>query len=197
MIIWVLGIQFEQFIKFSYSNPIIFNNIDLILFNLQQEINEKHMTLDERLKIFNEYFHYKERPELHEFEISPEKIAYRNEALRSGDRNLYLKYLTEKYADKLEKEMERYDLAAQNLVKVDRDSANELFNSFQVNMLKSDISFLDNDAIYTMYKVSPESIELLLEGYREDLIDVFVPINEVFQNGRKEIYLDKTGIYAN
>ena len=64
MIIWVLGIQFEQFIKFSYSNPIIFNNIDLILFNLQQEINEKHMTLDERLKIFNEYFHYKERPEL-------------------------------------------------------------------------------------------------------------------------------------
>lgn len=64
-------------------------------------------------------------------------------------------------------------------------------------MLKSDISFLDNDAIYTMYKVSPESIELLLEGYREDLIDVFVPINEVFQNGRKEIYLDKTGIYAN
>ena len=154
------------------------------------------MTLDERLDKFNEHFHFKEQPELYDFDISPEKTAYRNEALRTGDRDLYLNYLTNKYSDKLDKEMESFDLSAKNLVKIERDSANELFKRYQVNILKSDISFLDDDAIYSMYIVDPEKMDYLLEGYREDLIDVFAPIDEVFPNGRNEIYLDKSGIYS-
>ncbi len=154
------------------------------------------MTLDERLDKFNEYFQYKKQPELYDFDLSPEKIAYRNEALRTGDRDLYLNYLTNKYSDKLDKEMESFDLSAKNLVKIERESANELFKRYQVNILKSDISFLDDDAIYSMYIVDPEKMDYLLEGYREDLIDVFAPIDEVFPNGRNEIYLDKSGIYS-
>ncbi len=154
------------------------------------------MTLDERLEKFNEHFHYKEQPELFEFDMSPEKIAYRNEALRTADRDLYLKYLTNRYSEKLQKEMQSFDLSAKNLVKIDKASAIELFKRYEVNLLKSDISFLEEDAIYNMYKVSPKSIEFLLEGYREDLIDVFAPIDEVFQNGRNEIYLDKSGVYS-
>lgn len=155
------------------------------------------MTLTERLNIFENHFKFKEQPELYEFEISPEKIAYRNEALRNGDRDLYLNFLTERYADKLEKEMESFDNVAKNLVKIDRDSARNLFKSYEVNLLKSDISFLEEDAIFSMYKVNPESIEVLIDGYREDLIDVFAPINDVFNNGRSEIYLDKSGIFSN
>ncbi|WP_099368079.1 hypothetical protein [Sphingobacterium sp. 1.A.4] len=154
------------------------------------------MTLKERLEKFNVHFQYKEQPELYDFDLSPEKIAYRNEALRTGDRDLYLNYLTDKYSDKLDKEMESFDLSAKNLVKIERDSANELFKRYQVNILKSDISFLDDDAIYSMYIVDPEKMDYLLEGYREDLIDVFAPIDEVFPNGRNEIYLDKSGIYS-
>lgn len=154
------------------------------------------MTLNERLNRFNEHFNYKEQPELYEFEISPEKIAYRNEALRTGDRELYFKYLSEKYEDKIKKEMESFDLSAKNLVKINKESAESLFDEYQINLLKSDISFLDDDAIYSMYKVNPETIDILLEGYRDDVIDVFVPPCEVFHNGRKEIYLDKTGVFS-
>ncbi|WP_099369582.1 hypothetical protein [Sphingobacterium sp. 1.A.5] len=155
------------------------------------------MPLNERLTRFNEHFHYKEQPELYEFEISPEKIAYRNEALRTGDRELYFKYLSEKYEDKIKKEMESFDLSAKNLVKINKESAENLFDEYQINLLKSDISFLDDDAIYSMYKVNPETIDILLEGYRDDLIDVFVPPREVFYNSRKEIYLDKSGVFSN
>lgn len=155
------------------------------------------MTLKERLTRFNEHFNYKEQPELYEFEISPEKIAYRNEALRTGDRELYFKYLSEKYEDKIKKEMESFDLSAKNLVKINKESAENLFDEYQINLLKSDISFLDDDAIYSMYKVNPETIDILLEGYRDDLIDVFVPPRELFYNGRKEIYLDKSGVFSN
>lgn len=155
------------------------------------------MTLNERLTRFNEHFNYKEQPELYEFEISPEKIAYRNEALRTGDRELYFKYLSEKYEDKIKKEMESFDLSAKNLVKIDKKAAENIFDEYQINLLKSDISFLDDDAIYSMYKVNPETIDILLEGYRDDVIDGFVPPREVFHNGRKEIYLDKTGVFSN
>ena len=155
------------------------------------------MTLNERLNRFNEHFNYKEQPELYEFEISPEKIAYRNEALRTGDRELYFKYLSEKYEDKIKKEMESFDLSAKNLVKIDKKAAENIFDEYQINLLKSDISFLDDDAIYSMYKVNPETIDILLEGYRDDVIDGFVPPREVFHNGRKEIYLDKSGVFSN
>ena len=155
------------------------------------------MTLNERLTRFNEHFNYKEQPELYEFEISPEKIAYRNEALRTGDRELYFKYLSEKYEDKIKKEMESFDLSAKNLVKIDKKAAENIFDEYQINLLKSDISFLDDDAIYSMYKVNPETIDILLESYRDDVIDGFVPPREVFHNGRKEIYLDKTGVFSN
>jgi len=158
---------------------------------------KKYMTLEERLKHFDSHFHYNERPELFGFDISPERIAYRNEALRKGDRELYSKYLTGKYAKQLEKEMESFDLAAKNLVRIGKDDASLLFNDYQVNLLKSDISYMDDDAIYSMYKVSPESIEYLLENYQEDLIDGFVPLEEAFLNGRKEIFLDKSGILSN
>ncbi len=155
------------------------------------------MTLNERLTRFNEHFNYKEQPELYEFEISPEKIAYRNEALRTGDRELYFKYLSEKYEDKIKKEMESFDLSAKNLVKIDKKAAENIFDEYQIKLLKSDISFLDDDAIYSMYKVNPETIDILLEGYRDDVIDGFVPPREVFHNGRKEIYLDKSGVFSN
>jgi len=155
------------------------------------------MTLNERLTRFNEHFNYKEQPELYEFEISPEKIAYRNEALRTGDRELYFKYLSEKYEDKIKKEMESFDLSAKNLVKIDKKAAENIFDVYQINLLKSDISFLDDDAIYSMYKVNPETIDILLESYRDDVIDGFVPPREVFYNGRKEIYLDKSGVFSN
>jgi len=155
------------------------------------------MTLEERLKYFDNHFHYNQRPELFAFDISPERIAYRNEALRRGDREIYAKYLAEKYAKQLEKEMESFDLTAKKLVKISKDEASKLFEKYQVNLLKSDISFMDNDAIYSMYKADPESIGFLLESYREELIDGFVPIEEAFINGRQEIFLDKSGILSN
>ena len=67
----------------------------------------------------------------------------------------------------------------------------------QVNLLKSDISFLDNDAIYSMYRATPESLEFLLENYRDELIDGFLPVEEAFSNGRQIIFLDKSEIQSN
>ncbi|MCT1530914.1 hypothetical protein M3B46_07915 [Sphingobacterium daejeonense] len=128
-------------------------------------------TLEQRIEELNRQFGFRENPEDFNFELNPERIAYKNEALRTKNRDLYASYLADNYPRQLEREMADFDAKANRLIQVTKDEAEQLFADQKINLLKSDISFKDPDAIFQMKKVNEEDLNWHLEGHETDLLN--------------------------
>ena len=128
-------------------------------------------TLEQRIEELNRQFGFREHPEDFNFELNPERIAYKNEALRTKSRDLYATYLADNYPREMDRELADFDQKANNLIQVSKDEAEQLFADNKINMLKSDISFKDTDAIFQMKKVNEEDLNWHLEGHETDLLN--------------------------
>ncbi|WP_313189079.1 hypothetical protein [Sphingobacterium sp.] len=128
-------------------------------------------TLEQRIEELNRQFGFREHPEDFNFELNPERIAYKNEALRTKNRDLYASYLADNHSREMDRELADFDQKANNLIQVSKDEAEQLFADNKINMLKSDISFKDPDAIFQMKKVNEEDLNWHLEGHETDLLN--------------------------
>ncbi|MGO1868648.1 MAG: hypothetical protein ACTIJ2_12075 [Sphingobacteriaceae bacterium] len=152
------------------------------------------MTLEDRLEKLNRSFGFKENPEDFNFSISPERVVYRNEALRTGNRDLYAGYLADRYPEEMTREMEQYDITAGRLVKLGKEEAIEYFDDNKINLLRSDLHFEDDDAIFSMIIVPQEDISYFLEGHLTDMINGYLTPEESFSKGKSAIFLDKSKV---
>ncbi len=128
-------------------------------------------TLEQRIEELNKQFGFREHPEDFNFELNPERIAYKNEALRTKNRDLYASYLADNYPREMDRELADFDTKANKLIQISKDEAEQLFQENKINMLKSDISFKDPEAIFQMKKVNDEDLEWHLEGHETDLLN--------------------------
>lgn len=128
-------------------------------------------TLEQRIEELNRHFGFREHPEDFNFELNPERIAYKNEALRTKNRDLYASYLADNYPGEMDRELADFDSKANSLIQVSKDEAEQLFADNKINMLKSDISYKDPDAIFQMKKVNEEDLNWHLEGHETDLLN--------------------------
>lgn len=128
-------------------------------------------TLEQRIEELNKQFGFREHPEDFNFELNPERIAYKNEALRTKNRDLYASYLADNYPKEMDRELSDFDTKANKLIQISKDEAEQLFQENKINMLKSDISFKDPDAIFQMKKVNDEDLDWHLEGHETDLLN--------------------------
>lgn len=147
-------------------------------------------TLEQRIEELNRQFGFKENPEDFNFELNPERIAYKNEALRTKNRTLYNTYLAEHYPRELEKELADFDKKANALVLISKDEAEQLFNEQKINLLKSDISYKDPDAIFQLKKVNEEDLNWHLDGHESDLLNGNSTPREALE-GKREIWIIK------
>lgn len=147
-------------------------------------------TLEQRIDELNRQFGFKENPEDFNFELNPERIAYKNEALRTKNRDLYNEYLADNYPREMEREMRDFDNKANTLVQVSKEEAEQLFADNKINMLKSDISYKDPDAIFQMKKINEEDLNWHLEGHESDLLNGNSRPYEALE-GKSEIWLLK------
>lgn len=128
-------------------------------------------TLEQRVEDLNRKFGFRENPEDFNFELNPERIAYKNEALRKKDRNLYAGYLADNYPKQMEKELQDFDTRANKIRYISKDEAEQLFEQNKINLLKSDLHFRDADAIFQLKKVDPSDLNWHLEAHETDLLN--------------------------
>src|SRR5690606_31300301 len=128
-------------------------------------------TLEQRIEELNRHFGFREHPEDFNCELNPERIAYKNEALRTKNRDLYASYLADNYPREIDRELADIDSKANSLIQVSKDEAEQLFADNKINMLKSDISYKDPDAIFQMKKVNEEDLNWPPEGRETDLLN--------------------------
>ena len=82
------------------------------------------MTLQERIDYFDRQFGFRAHPEDFDFYLSPERIAYKNEALRQKDRNLYVGYLADNFPDEMEQELQSFDELSNRLKQLSKKKPN-------------------------------------------------------------------------
>ncbi|MGO1245147.1 MAG: hypothetical protein ACTJHT_08425 [Sphingobacterium sp.] len=148
-------------------------------------------TLEQRLAQLDKQFEFKENPEDFNFELNPERLAYKNEALRTGDRDLYVSYLAERYPNQLGHEMTHFDSIASSLIQISKEDAEQLFLEKKTNLLKSDLSYKDPDAIFQMKNVANEDLNWHLDGHETDILNVNSTPNEAL-DGKESIWLVRT-----
>lgn len=145
-------------------------------------------TIEQRIEQLNKKFGFKENPEDFNFELNPERIAYRNEALRTGNRDLYSSYLADHYPNQLAHEMTSFDERANKLIQINKDDAKQLFLDKKINLLTSDFSYRDQDAIFQMKSVNDEDLNWHLEGHETDVLNVNSTPQEALE-GKSSIWL--------
>lgn len=146
------------------------------------------MELIKRLDKYNLHYGFLEDSKDFSFEVHPEVIIIRNDALRTKDRKLYADYLAQKFPDRLEEALSSYDATAANLLKLTKTEAKAIFETNGVNLLRSDISMLEQDAIFTAQVVAHDSLPIEEEDTSVKLIHNHVVPEKVFN--RPYIWID-------
>ncbi|MFD2969613.1 hypothetical protein [Sphingobacterium bambusae] len=146
------------------------------------------MELIKRLDKYNLHYGFLEDSKDFSFEVHPERIIIRNDALRTKDRKLYADYLAQKFPDRLEEALSSYDSTAANLFKLTKTEAKAIFKKNGVNLLRSDISMLEQDAIFTAQVVPQEVLPSEEEDTNMKLIHNKIFPEKVFD--RPYIWID-------
>lgn len=149
-----------------------------------------YMEWTERLKTYNEKYGFESDAKRYGFDFNPERLLIRNEALRQADRDLYDAYLREKFPVEAPLELEQFDLVLANLLRLNNYEAERFFRMKGVNLLRSDIWYQDEDAIFTALQVAEDDIVLLTEGMDTEKIENHVFPEQVLN--RAFVWVDGT-----
>lgn len=114
------------------------------------------MELQKRIEEYNKRYLFLDHPRNFDFNFSPERLIYRNEALRLVDRKLYEEYLLANYPESVDKEMREFDNVAKNLLMLNNFEAMRYFENNDIDLLQSDIFIYDDDSIVTPVPLNAE-----------------------------------------
>ncbi|WDF67588.1 hypothetical protein PQ465_14910 [Sphingobacterium oryzagri] len=150
------------------------------------------MELIKRLDSYNLHYGFLENSKDFDFKIHPERIIIRNDALRTNDRQLYATYVKKKFPKQAAAALASYDSTAARLLKLTRTEAAELFKTHGVNILRSDISTEEQDAIFKAMVIPDDELPTKPENTKEKLIHNCVRPEVVL--GRPYIWIDASGL---
>jgi hypothetical protein len=150
------------------------------------------MELHERIAEYNKRYLFLDNPRNFDFSFSPERLIYRNEALRLDDRELYKAYLLVNYPEVFEDEMAEFDNVAKNLLMLNNFEAMRYFKNNDIDLLKSDIFIYDDDSIVT--PISTAAVRAIDNaGQVEELIGNCVR-SEFVVNKRNFVWIDASSL---
>lgn len=144
------------------------------------------MELIERLDKYNLHYGFLENSQDFNFKIHPERIIIRNDALRTNDRELYANYVKKKFPEQAVTALDSFDTTAQRLLRLTKTEATALFTKHGVNILRSDISTEENDAIFKAMVIPEDELPRKAENTKEKLI---------YNCVRPEVLLDRPYIW--
>lgn len=139
-------------------------------------------TLEMRIGEYNTHFYFLENPEDFNFNLSPVRMIYRNEALRTGNRDLYAGYLSEYYPNEMAAELQDFDKKIGTLVKMDETQVKEYMDENGYNLLQGDLHMSEQDCIFFGVRVDKDNIDLETVNNIDDYINPIARIEDVFLN---------------
>ncbi|MGN0002690.1 MAG: hypothetical protein ACI35V_04575 [Sphingobacterium composti] len=114
---------------------------------------------EKRLTTYKEKYGNEDRQSKFSYNQSAEQIIYRNEALRTGERDLYADYLQSHKELDAEKGLKVYDSIAPRVMKLDRSSFLAWATDKGIELVESDIYIFDEDAILKGIRLDDAEME--------------------------------------
>ncbi|TDS14746.1 hypothetical protein [Sphingobacterium paludis] len=149
------------------------------------------MALQDKLEDYNNIYQFREFPDQFHFSFSPERMIIRNEAIRTGNKELYEAFLRERYPDDADAELAIFDSTIADTKQVSGAEAADFFKRHGIVALMADLTFSDPDTIFTAKIMSDcEAGDEINES--EEPIGAYVPISTVA--GRDLLWLDVSEI---
>jgi hypothetical protein len=151
------------------------------------------MDIDLRMDRYDFHYQFRDNPREFDWSFHPERIIIRNEALRADNTELYQRYLKAAFADKCDVEMESFALVKRYLQHVSGEEAFQLLRDSGVNILRSDIHWEEDDAIFTA-KIIPDLDISFLVGDSDDEQLILNYVYPSWVTNRKSLWLDLSEI---
>ncbi|KGE12544.1 hypothetical protein [Sphingobacterium deserti] len=147
------------------------------------------MDIDLRMDRYDFHYQFRENPQEFDWSFHPERIIIKNEALRTGDSELYQRYLKVAFPHRMEAEISAFNLTAERLQHLPGDDAFKLLRGLEVNILRSDIHWEEDDAIFTA-KIIPDLDISFLVGDADDEQLILNYVYPSWITNRKSLWLD-------
>ncbi|MEN5379260.1 hypothetical protein [Sphingobacterium kitahiroshimense] len=119
-------------------------------------MEEDKLNMDTRIIAYDKHYGFVENPNDFNFEYNPHRLIVKNYALRKNDRKAYESYLTTFFPELAAIELKNFDTEVNYIRHFDNEELAAWLASNDIQVVESDISFSDPDAIFKMVYV-PES----------------------------------------
>lgn len=126
------------------------------------------MDIDLRLDKYDFHYQFRTNPHAFDWNFHPERIIIRNEALRTGDEELYARYLQATSSNRADQELKSFRKAQAHLQQLSGVEATELLKNQSVAILRSDIHWQEADAIFTAKAIPELDISLLVDEEQDE-----------------------------
>ncbi|HLS96840.1 hypothetical protein BC792_103207 [Sphingobacterium allocomposti] len=148
------------------------------------------MDIDLRIDKYDFHYEFRKNPSAFNWGFHPERMIIRNEGLRTRNGELYERYLKAVFPERCKDEMNDFWRILEGLKQVTGQEAKIIFDQHGLNIVKSDICWEEEDAIFVPGRVPDEEIEYLIED--EELI-----LNRIYADwvtSRHTLWLDTSDL---
>lgn len=151
--------------------------------------------LKSRLEAFDREIQDSSGKNFWSLEDSPVYRVYLHHAILDDKYEELEKFIDTYYPDHKEVAMEEYNSIKPKVKKVSKEEAKALFDKNGITLLRADVHFMDEDAIFTMFKLD-EYTRLEKYTHEESLsyVNTFTDTDYILQT-RDSIYLNIEDIY--
>jgi hypothetical protein len=116
-------------------------------------MEEEKINLETRILNYGEYYEAQASHKSFNFDYHPQRLIFKNYALRTQDKSLYAKFLNTFFPDKEEEELLIYDKELLYLKRFDKDELARWLIDYNVRLMQSDINSTDKDAIFKVIAI--------------------------------------------
>lgn len=129
------------------------------------------MEWKERLWGFNRAYGFYVNPQKFNFEFNPERLLLRNLALRTSNWSIYKDFLMDKFPFHVKGELQKFGRVAENLLKLNTFEAARFFARQKVNMLRSDLDYREDTAIFKALHVEEEELATFRDSVDKEWVE--------------------------
>lgn len=104
--------------------------------------------------------------------VGLERALCRNEAWRTGNRQLYHNFLLQCGSENVREELESFDQTAANLILMEQRHIQYIMRNCRINMLQADIWMDDEDCIFKLLDVAEQDVLVHLDQTLRSVIAV-------------------------
>lgn len=132
----------------------VLKHIDDNQFGGEVFVEDDHsQRLQQKCRLYDLRYHFTANPEIYDFSFDPQRLLMRNHALRTGDHDIYFKYLAMYYQEHVTYERRDIEELTETLMCLDANQAEKWFKKHHVTVMESDIWICDEDAILKVLAV--------------------------------------------